>query len=491
MLIESLIMTYLYFLGFVSLNFLKDNKDKIIYLVAFPFGVALWCMFYIFYRLLFLDDTFVTYSNNQVAFYIFFSVSFLFILLKLKNSGFQLIAGSLLASVVFLFISLILSYFALPIILSQDSFYMGDIFYPFKDILLLGRPLFITSVQALSAMAGYDYFFSAYIYLLAGIFYGLIGYFVYYAIHDSHFDKQMKLLISILTPLLLLSTFMGVYMTFYLKNHLFISLTFLLTAFLFYRYSESKDERYLHLITFFMAVSVFMRVEIVIFAYLFMVVFLCSIKENRCRLFLKFASFFMLPALLWLGYLYMTLDEETYVSNAEYLYISIAMIVSYLVVSVLSFTNLHYGRFILNNLNKLIIYFLLGLVMLAFLVRPHTMFENLLSIIVNLYYERHGAWGVFWLFIVGVLGYLHVIKNKIEISFRYTEMFYFFTACFLAIIVLGFFRDFFPYRFGFGDSANRMIFHYVAFVLLFVMINTIEKFNLYNLKRKKVKNEYK
>lgn len=470
MIFESILLGYIFFFGANTLGFLDRYHKNLSLMLAIPFSLVSWSLFYIVYRFTFIDESVFSFTDNHTPLITFFSLSFILLAYRFYVAfhRYDIAIKGFYAIAVF-----VASYAAvlldMPIILSQDSYYLVDIFYDYGKTLADGYPPFITSIQVLCSWCSVDYFMTSYVYLISFNFYFFIGYFIHFFISKTSLDSKLKLFIAVLAPLMLLTSFMGFYNFFYINHHLFVSFMFLIALFLLYIYRDSSDTRVLWLGVFFVSATVTMRMEVALFSYLFLIM-IYSLDFVDRKLFLKLLLFFVIVASAWQGWLIYILPDEAFVDPWHYMVIVAAMILSYVVIAVIALFEAKSFSYLYRNIRIFALIALVSILCVAFVVAPAHMSESVLNFFTNTFYERQGGWGVFWFFVVVACSYILLDRGYKP---KNIEIFYFFISAIVLLLVLSYFRT--PYRLGVGDSANRILFHFAPMILIWCVVEVVKK----------------
>jgi hypothetical protein len=462
MILESLIVSYLSLLGLFLTTSLKNIKIQLF--IALPVSLIFWSLFYIISVISIFKIDFITYADNLLILNIFLIITSLYnILMIFLIKDFKIIKQYTFFAIAIFFITLILLNLDLPLILSADSYFMIDIFYSFKETLTLGFPLFFTTLQVWSVYISEDYYMASYLYLLSISFFIFLAYFMFFLLKDIQKDR---IFISISIPIIIFSTFLGLYNAFYINHHLVVAFLYLITLFLFYKYKEEKREVYLYYGLFFITSTILMRMEIVVFSYIFIVLFFSDSKIDK-KLFFKLLLFYTTVSTLWLGWYISILEKDSFIDPLQYIMIIIAMWGGLFILYMLNHL-LKNSSIFWKNIDKIIILILFVGILLMFLTEFTHMLKGLYHIAINLFY--HGGWGLFWFIILFIN--IYIFTNSYKFRDEHRKLLTFFIISILTLLLMMYFRN--PYRGGFLDSGNRVIFQFSFFILVYSIFNFIK-----------------
>ena len=461
MMIESLIISYLYFLGLTVCVNIEDSKLRL--LIAFPISLVIWGWYYFFARSTFLIENYITYSNIENIVNFFFGASLLFIVVwMLYSKDRNALNNNLLTSFWFFILVKILLLLKLPVIMSGDSFEMVDIFSNYESMIIYKRSIFLNLIQSLSVYINEDYILSTYIYLISINFYLLVGYFVFYMIEKLNIIQSNKYAISILVPILLLSSFMGFYNFFYVNHHMLVAIILLISAFLIYKYLDEPRISYLVYMTILIVGTILMRVESAILSFIFLVIFLSNpniIKRYFHSILFTYVTICSIYLLWVIGFM----PDDAEIKPILYQVIILIMWVVTLSLYFADKTGWEFDKTFFVSLHKITLLLSVILLLLLIFIKPINMLWGARNVVIHLIYERSGAWGLLWYFVFGAVAYVYK-RNKSNLTTKYNVLIFYFLISYIFMQILMFFRN--PYTTYFGDSANRMLFHIVPFILI-------------------------
>ena len=273
-------------------------------------------------------------------------------------------------------------------------------------------------------------------------------------------DKKLALTLSILSGLVLFSTYLMVFQTFYIHTNLICAVYLYLSVCGFWlALVEEKDSwmilGMLALLGFSLA-----RLESPVFALPFLIL-LISAGKTPYRIRLTSILPYLISLILWYLYLLrgvgdvdLTLDQTRILAITGSLAACIFLVI---------FSEVNWiKRWVLPHLPKIMLGVLVLVVAFMVIQKPEHMYTSMKVTLKNVL--ESGRWGITWvvfllLFILSVFGSGFLKEGY---------FFYGISSFLLLLLAISYFRV--PYRVGWGDSANRMLIHILPVISLYVIM---------------------
>lgn len=467
-----------FFAGYFLNRFCLNDLDRgYHFILAIPAGVLLWGIIWSITSLIHFDYLFGFGSvTNQISLFIFLlaaislsvlSVSALHVPVKeLIHIGFWSFT-ILLLSLIFLYNSYI--------ILSGDSYVFINWAQDPLVTLQRGFPLILLSIANFSTLISADYYLFIIHPLISISLILLIG-----QVSLSLLNKYGQTFTAdFFYPILLLFLFIVamnpmMYMNMiYINGHILFTISYIALLALILLSKTITKKKIVFIAMLSLSITM-LRME----GFLMLIPLFALTLFGRDRaLNFKLISSFMVCCILYLSYMIYHFWDSGFVNGVQYL-----MMILLTVFLILILTN----RYISKKLKQhhfwmLSLLLAFALYALMVFIKPEQMLESLLVFIRNL--ATPGSWGSLVIFPLFLLMGLMIDRLRRGFKIRDHDLLLFlFLISVLIILMLGFFRQ--PYRPGRFDSANRMFFHYIPFLIIWV---TIELNRLHQLFQKNIK----
>ena len=472
---NELFILILFFVAGLSLvRLLAGEKYPIFNAVAaFPIGVLIWVIGYIISYFLPFPlhsplpfNIHLTLTLFCLAIILFLSIG----IYRTKLTWQEILIYPLSCIPLYLIYTLTSG---LPLVfMTRDSFIWLDITLGFQASLQRGYPIFNQCVQGVSLLIHPDYVLTTIPQFFAASLTGIMAYVVFgeigYQIHDRSFlYKLYVLILSFLPALLLFSPYMGTFQIFY-HNHHMITATFLFlcaASFWFAIRTQTPAAIYIGILS--LAACTLTRMEGLFNATVILPIFLShpliSAKQQR-----KASVLFFCGITPWFLYvIYQLWGRAIHVTSREYM-----IILSLCAVVTLSFqiNRWEQGKKLLHHFHRLIPLGG-GLVFMLFLIFKTNRVQQavLNNLSKNFFIDRYGAWGILWFFIFLSIPLLLIVRSKDSRSRNIDVILLSGITGILLIIDILCYRGF--VRPGFTDSTNRIMFHFVPLLLVWIVIH--------------------
>ncbi|MBD3308953.1 hypothetical protein GF339_21260 [candidate division KSB3 bacterium] len=367
------------------------------------------------------------------------------------------------------FLSIITTHLPVVAALGVDSFFFLDITQGLDTSLQRGWAIFNQCVQALSLLIHYDYVLTTVPALSAASLVALMAYLVFSEVAPllprSRLGISYVICLSFLPAFLMFSPFLGLYMLVFFKNQVLPAT--LLFLFVGSWWFATRKERPVILYAGSMALMAFTltRMEGLLFAIVLWLILVSDpdiypIQQRKISLIMLCI---MLP---WHLYVVWTLwGGTTKFSAIHFLIITGAFMT---VMLGFQLNRWETGRQILRSLVYLIPLIGFEGLMICIWLKPDHMLTTIHHFLMNLLIDHYGGWGSLWYFVVisGTVVGVYRIKKLYRGTLGRLGSAWLSTLWLLLGII--FFRD--PIRLGFGDSANRMLFHVLPLLLVWLVI---------------------
>jgi hypothetical protein len=325
------------------------------------------------------------------------------------------------------------------------------------------RGIYLPLLQSASVFLGNDYLYAAqpafaYTFILA-------FYFITQRIIGHLISNQRQVaLLSLLTSLVLFSTYFIVFQFFYIHNSL-ISAAYLFLGVGGFWLAINEDEStwmilaMLGLLGFSLA-----RNEAPLFALIFLVLIIGKDQipyRDRLILILPYLGFLS----LWYLYLLWNIGDGSKILDPEKTLVLIGTLIIFGLLVGISESK-WIKRFLLPNLPVIMLGSLVVLLIFMVIQKPNHMMLSAWIMIKNLF--ESGGWGITWLVFVFLLVIL-LPGPRVP----WEGLFFFGISSFIAMLLaLVYFRN--PFRLGWGDSANRMLTHILPVIVLYVLMKAAQ-----------------
>ena len=449
---------------YFGLLFKRELPCILIGLTGYLWGALFWVIGGMFLQVLRIPYT----PFSMTAFFVFMGI--VFSILHSRNKTWDLsrreLTILLLIAFGFFLALLLVSYFNLSVVSTDSIIYIltgRRIAYEglSREVIgaLLMRGVYLPQLQAASVFLGDGYLYVAqpgFGFTFAVLFY----YISHRIIGHLLSDKRLVVALTLLSSLVLFSTYFIIFQIFYIHNNLISAVYLFLAVSAFWLTTVEGKKSWmvvgvLALLGFSLA-----RVEAPAFALIFLILMI-SVGQIPYRIRLISILPFLTILFLWYVYLLLGMGDPTRILNLKR---SLAIIGSLVASGVLVVFSEHklIKRFVLPHLPKIMLgFFVLALIYVAY-QKPEYMKISVWSSIKNLFEE--GGWGIVWI-IFPFLIVISMAGPKIVQG----ELFFYGISSFLFLLLeLSYFRN--PYRVGWGDSANRMLTHILPIIILYVLM---------------------
>ncbi len=371
--------------------------------------------------------------------------------------------GFLTTLAVFIIISVLSTYFNYSVVTvdSASRIFIGkslvmDGFTLDTRINLGSFNIFAMAIQSASVLLGEQYIYS----FQPLLFFSLIGIFFSLTLHSLYSSLKLKSFhIAFLSTIFLCSVYFVVFQAFYIHDHLFTSLFFLISISSFWLANQTNNPAW----NFFGALAAIglslSRVEGPVF--LFVILILALIQDQfpyRTRLLTFLPPIFAVIA--WNLAIVSSASSGVHAMKPERVLIMVAAYLGLAVFVVFSKWNL---------VKKLFSHFKwmvpLGLIIVFigfFVIKPSHIWTNVVMIASNMFHN--GRWGMFWYFVL-LLTFLSILLPKMPNEGFYTKNL---LSFFIILIDLGGLRS--SFRLGWSDSANRMLIHITPLIVFYLTL---------------------
>ena len=325
---------------------------------------------------------------------------------------------------------------------------------------LADRGGFLPLLQSASVFLGDDYIFAAqpaFGLSLAGIYFYLTQRILGHLLND----KRLALSLSILSGLVLFSTYFVVFQTFYIHTNIICAVYLFLSVCGFWLASvEEKDSwvivGMISLLGFSLA-----RLESPVFALPFLVL-LISWGKIPYRILLVSILPYLTYLIIWYLYLSRGVGDVDLTLDQPRTLAVIGVLAACIILVLFSKVN-WIKRWVLPHLPMIMLGVLVLVVAIMFIQKPEHMYTSMKVILKNVL--ESGRWGITWV----VFSFLVFISLFWPGSLREAYFFYGISSFLLLLLAISYFRV--PYRVGWGDSANRMLTHILPILILYGLIN--------------------
>lgn len=325
----------------------------------------------------------------------------------------------------------------------------------------------IAIIGTLPFLFGYDEIFGILTFLNIN-FLAIYGITVYEFAKDK-LDRKGSIIAGVLSVLMLLSSMPFLIMSKWAMANLFYMEYMAIIAFVAYRFSKDAKKSDLIILSILITAISIMRMEGALNAG---VLVLCIMMLSYRSI--DITCFMVLPmTILQSLYLFRIFILITLHTKVQFMTRGKAMVLILFLIAIMLYAMLIRGR-LFRSLEKFYPYILVvGLFaanIMVLLYDRGDYISNLYIFTQNIL--RHGGWGVFASFVVGVM--LLVPVKSVKINF-----FDIVTICFILLtIVLGWARGDVLIQ-GFGDSGNRMLIQAVPILVFCLSLKVIEGLNYY------------
>ena len=330
-----------------------------------------------------------------------------------------------------------------------------------RDLSLRG--LYVSQLQSASVFLGEDYLSAA----QPAFAFTFLMVFTYLSYRISCYlvpDKRFVLTLSILSSLVLFSTYFIIFQSFYIHTNL-ISSVYLFVAVSAFWLTSVEDKTswlivgILGLLGFSLA-----RNEAPVFALIFL---LLLISANQIPYRKRLITFLPYLAILIVWYLLLLngIGDGTKILNPERTLVIIGCLIAFCLLVLIS-EHKWIKDFVLPHLPKVMLGGLVIVLLFMVYQRPEHMKISFGAIISNMFLS--GEWGLTWL-IISFLLLISVAGPRVP----WEELFFFgISSFFSTLLALSYFRP--PYRSIWVDSANRMLTHILPIVVLYISMKAAQ-----------------
>lgn len=463
--IGSLIAVQLLFgAGYFLNRFTLPDLDRgYHFILALPAGILLWGILWSLTSLVFFDYMFGFSSlTNQIALVLFFLI-FLFVFLKsvfyLRLERDEIIHIGLWSGT-YIILSL-LFLFNGYIVISGDSYVFINWAQDPLITLQRGFPLILVSIANLSTLISADYYLFILHPLITISLILLIGQLALSLIRKyghSYKPEFFYLLLLLLLFIFSMNPMMFMNMI-YINGHvLFATSVTALIAIL--SVSDRFDWRKIVMIVLLSLGITMLRMEG--FLILLPLFALTLFGKERVQN-LKIAGSAITCCTLYLLFLVVHFRDSGFVNGGQYL---VMILLAFILLILIT------NRFVAEKIGSKTLWILAlvsGVLLFIFMVltRPDVMTESIYAYIRNL--ATPGAWGSVIVISAFLLTIAFIYRFKEGLKIYDHDLFLVLFLLFaVMILMLGYFRN--PFRLGRFDSANRMFFHYIPLLIIWISI---------------------
>lgn len=318
------------------------------------------------------------------------------------------------------------------------------------------RGVFLSVLQSAAEFLGDGYLYAFQPSL--GVSFLLVFFFLSHRIIDHLApNKHWNFVISLMTSLVLFSTYFIVFQIFYIHTNLISGLYLFVAVSAFWLAMIEKKSSWmgfgmLALLGFSLA-----RNEAPLFAVVFLILVI-SVDKIPYRVRLKSILPYLILMISWYSYLLIRMGEGTKILNPERTLIIIGSLFALGLLVLLSEQKWLKAK-LFPYLAKIMVGALVLILLLMFLTKPVHMMDSAYFIILNL--SAYGWWGVTWL-VFSLVFLISIIGPRVPGE----ELFFYgIVSFFCLLLAIAYFRN--PYRLGWGDSANRMFTHILPVIVLY------------------------
>lgn len=324
---------------------------------------------------------------------------------------------------------------------------------------LADRGAFLPLLQSASVFLGDDYIYAAqpaFGLSLAGIYF----YLSHRILGHLHSDKRLALTLSILSGLVLFSTYFVVFQTFYIHTNLICAVYLFLSVCGFWLASVEGEDSWM--IVGMLALTGFSlaRLESPVFALVFLVL-LISYGKIPYRIRLVSILPYLISLIIWYFYLLRGVGDVDLTLDQTRILAIIGALAAVIFLVIFSEVN-WIKRWVLPHLPKIMLGVLVLVVAFMVIQKPEHMYTSMKVTLKNVL--ESGRWGITWV----VFALLFLISLFRPGFLREEYFFYGISSFLLLLLAISYFRV--PYRVGWGDSANRMLVHILPTISLYVMM---------------------
>ena len=365
-------------------------------------------------------------------------------------------------------------------VINAEPYGMLEIENSFSASLQGGVPVFNRTLFSLSPLIGDDYVFATFPQYTAISLILLMCYVTFGELRRQSASRAYAAMLAALPPLILFSSYVGVWQLFYTNHHLLAATYVFLFAASCWLAIAQRASNALFIGAIALSAFSLTRMEGLLCAIPIFCIFV-SHPEIAPRDQRRTSLLFLLCAALWSTYLIWTLSMTNagkVGSGAQHLAILALAAASALCVQA---NRWKAGQQMLRHFHKLVPAGV-GLTLLLFIrLKSEHMLLNiylcLLSLLndthgmwlnpINIDADQHGGWGNIWFFILGAAILIWVLRPASQQT-RDMDAFGLagFTAIGIAIAIIYFAG---PYYAGLTDSANRIFFHFTPLVLVWAI----------------------
>lgn len=460
-----LIISVLFFFGYLAMRYSAAELGKFYHLtMALPIGIMFWAFIWIFYSFILQDINFGIYNKINIYSGITYIISLIILFyLNLKNIKFEpleirhLIYGASTLLILSLYFLMDAS-----VVLSGDSYTFVKWSQDPMVTLERGFPIVLLSIANLSTLISPDFYLfiihpltTLSLILLIGLSINTL--FEKYEI--SLDNRAKKLLIGVTLLIFSMNPLVHLNML-YVNHHVLYSILILL-LFMLMIIIEKIQIKHLVLIGFLGLSASLSRMEGFIF---FLAIFgiLCfRFKESKTSFqLLSAVLFFCIPYLLYLS---ISFWDGGFVKGQQFAIMLLLGIVVLMVVSLDSFRKL----IEVQNISVVAVLMVSLLLLIMIVMEFQHMKESIIVFIRNAL--TPGAWGALNISLLVIVPYLFFLrKNKVLSNHPHDILLHLFIISIFLILMLAYFRS--PFRLGRFDSANRMLFHFLPLIMIWVSL---------------------
>lgn len=465
MITQILFLSGLYVFGvYFGLLFIRQLPLAFIGITGFLWGALFWVVGGVILNILMVPYT----ITSMAILFILLSVGFG--ILHIRNKTWQLTGRDLVClmaiAIVFILVLLLASHYNFSVA-STDSFiyivtgrripYEG--FSQSVMVELADRGASQPLLQSASVFLGADYIYAAqpaFGLSLAGIYF----YLSHRILGHLLTDKRLAWSLSILSGLVLFSTYFVVFHYFYIHTNLICAVYLFLGLYGFWLASvEAKDSWMIVGMLALMGFSL-ARLESPIFALPFLVVL---ISQGKIPYRIRLVSIlpYLISLIIWYFYLLrgvgdvdLTLDQTRTLTVIG----ALAACIFLLIFSEVNWIK----RWALPHLPKIMLGVLVLVVVFMVIQKPEHMYTSMKVTLKNVL--ESGRWGITWVVFALLFFFSLFGSGFLKEGF----FFYGISSFLLLLLAISYFRV--PYRVGWGDSANRMLIHILPIISLYMLM---------------------
>lgn len=467
----------IYSTGFLGFSFFSRNYIPVFTaIMALPMGLGLWSVLWIGAVLFQLEHNFGFASTaNQIAVKLYLGIMAVLFILALRhrllskmNLAWWFVGGFILV-----LYSWIYYQFSGKTFLSGDSYRFIEWASSPIEQMQYGFPLVSSSWTNLATLIGADQFLGV-VYPLVGLSLAMLLYlaiftFTSHGFLDDRVPMHIVGMVSFLLTSILVFSEMFLMQMHYINNHGFMAVVLLATVFLLFHVPR-LDWLHASLIAFLILLASLARMEGFIYALMLLVMWAFSRQDSSEGL--RALSVSLLLSGPYLIFLSIAFWESGFIKGWQY-----AVMLSGGVLAALILASPLRKSFVAPRLHLLVLVFLLVATMLAIVIKPEHMFISLLSFLGNTGNPKF--WGLSTVGSLVLISMIILLRNQQGERWRQTDvLLIWFLSAVLLTLAITVFRK--PLRLGMTDSVNRMLFHFLPILILWLGVEITQALRFFN-----------